>query len=101
MWIKRSQHAGNGSFDKVAIVDLVDIAFAHTLKDVAKQAQLTIGVFLRAALRGCGCQCWNEQSGTEQCAAEESDMPKPDPAEITQIAHVMSVRARCVGVSIM
>ena len=45
--IKRGQHAGDGSLDQLAIVDFVDIAFAHPLEDVTKQAKLAIHLFLR------------------------------------------------------
>ena len=47
MRIKRGQHAGDGSLDQLAIVDFVDIAFAHPLEDVTKQAKLAIHLFLR------------------------------------------------------
>ena len=39
MRIKRGQHAGDGGFDQVAVVDLVDIAL-HALENVTEKPEL-------------------------------------------------------------
>ena len=42
MGIKRLQHAVDGRFDQIALIDLFDILRANTLENVAEQVQLFI-----------------------------------------------------------
>ena len=92
MRVQRGQHAGDRRLDELAVVDLVNIAFAHALEDVAKQAKLTIGVLLAGGLRGGECR--DRHAGEKQRPAKQGHMPQAQTAYAGPVMHLVRLLRR-------
>ena len=99
MWVKRGQHACDGRFDQLAIIDFIDIAFAHALEDVTKQAKLAVHVFLRRGLRRG--KCWSHHARHKDGSAENSHMPRAKAAYTGPVFHISSSLRRDHAVGLM
>jgi hypothetical protein len=54
MRVERGQHAGDGGFDQLLLVRLLDIVGADLLEDVAEQIKVAVGVGGRRARGAAG-----------------------------------------------